>query len=545
MATRKASIGAELTLDKRGFTRTLNSAIGDARRGAQQMGGIRSEGAFGGMRSGVERLGKAYTGIRGVVGDVINLVKSPLAANTDYADLKDMLTAVEGSAESAAESLAFLRTVGNEQAMPLGPLVEAQARLVSLGFSAAEARDMVRELANAAEFSGLDDSAVSSVVGTLEKINEKGDASVKQLMAFGDAMPVLRNIMDLQFGAKTAADLEKLDLTGRQVFDNLLTGLKQVQTAQASTAEKVQNGESWLKNLTGADEAAADLPARVVGTESAEQRAARLAEMQEAAAAKRAAAAEELLSKEKALLDLELELAQAEQGGDQDAIRAAEEKLALARDLEKVMKDTGASEERAGRAIKEQLEYGRQLKEMEKQKFRGETAEDLEVSTLRAQGKDKQADKRQAEITQRRRAQELEAGGLDALTAGQIAEQERQNSEDEERFQRTGRRRIRGGKSKGDATSFTGLADPFRDARIVNDTFNQNMGQPETNRLLKPWTSKQGGPDDDERFKHGKSLNRDSSFAAAIRPLEAKMSEMIAALKGNNPGVGAKTRPRN
>jgi hypothetical protein len=469
---RKASIGAEITLDRRGFSKSLAAASSDARREVQGMSNI--SGNFAGLRSGIERVGKAYGGLRGLVGDVVDLVKSPLAANNAYADLKDNLTAVEGSADSARVSLGFLRGVAEEQALEFAPLVEAQARLVSIGNSASESREMIRELANAAELSGADGAqVVTALASTFEKVSEKGSTSLKALMSFGDTLPILRQILAQQFGVKTAADLEKLDLTSGEVFDGLLTGLKQIDTASASTGEKLANAENWLKNITGADEAATALDPRTPAPlEDAGQRNQRIARFQS---------------------------------------RAADEKTAA--DMAKSAPDRQAS------------------------------AEDLELSTLRARGKTKQADALQTKIDQRRSTEAFTAQGYDPTTAAAMASQQTQNKEDTAYFEKTGKRKIRaGGKA---STGFTGLDGAFDNYSISDEDFTQK-GMMERSTPMAKLQSKQGK--DDTRFEQGagRSMGKDSGTAATtedIQTLNRELRAMHNTIKGQNPSVSSKTAP--
>jgi hypothetical protein len=545
MATRKSVIGATLSLDKRGFTRDLNSATREGRAAVGEMGKIKSP--FGGVVRGIHEMGKSYQGIKGAVGDFINSVKGPLSINADYQDMRDKLTAIEGSAESAKDSLAFLTGVSITQAMALEPLVEGQARLVSLGYSAENARDMIREIANAAEQAGAGAEVILPVVGALEKIDEKGEASVKALMQFGDTLPILRQILDLQFGVKTAADLEKLSLSGEEVFAGLLAGLKQVETATASDNEKILASDHLLK-YNPIVNPGAELPnmtERQVVKESPEDRAKRLAALQQESAARRDAAARLIFTKEQDIAELEITLAKVRQGHDDAAINAAEEKLALARDLAKVMQETGASQALATDHIKAQVMAARELEKATtpKNTTAKEAKENLAISTLRAQGKTKQADKLEAEIAQRRRQKELTDGGVDPATAASIATQERKNTEDEARFAATGRRRIRGAKTKSAATSFTGLDHAMDNSAITPHMFDQSgdgsIGGYKPRQKMDRPQSKQAA------VLPGSNPTADPAAASLpiLKSIAERMSQVLQQLKTNSPSVGSQMAP--
>jgi len=545
MATRKSVIGATLSLDKRGFTRDLNSATREGRAAVGEMGKIKSP--FGGVTSGIERLGKSYVGIKGAIGDFINSVRAPLAIHADYQDMRDKLTAIEGSADSAETSLGFLAAVGESQAMALEPLVEAHGRLVSLGYSAEQARDMIREIANAAEQAGAGSEVIAPIVGALEKIDEKGAASVKTLMQFGDTLPILRQILDLQFGVKSAADLEKLDLTGKQVFDGLLSGLKQIQTATASTEEKGLAIDMLAKvRLNPYAAKTATLPDRPQITESPEDRAKRLTAMQEESAARRDAAARLIFTKEQDIAELEITLAKVRQTNDDAAITAAEEKLALARDLAKVMQETGASEALATDAIKARVMAARELEKATtpKNTTAKETQENLAISTLRARGKNKQADKLEAETTQRRRQEQLTKDTGDPALATDIARQERKNAEDEAHFARTGRRRIHGAKSKSKPQT---LDNAFDNSALTPHMFDQSGdgsigGYSRAEKMARPKKS-EGSKSDSKASSSSPSSDPAAAALPILKTMAERMNQVLDQLKQNAPAAGDRLAP--
>ena len=549
-----ASIGAQLTLDKRGFSTALAGAVNEARSGVKQLGAIGSGGgsAFSGLRSGIERVGKAYGGLRALIGDVNDIVSAPVEANAWYADLSDNLTAIEGSAASATESLGFLRAVAEQQGITLDPLVRTQALLVSLGYSAAESRDMIRELANAAELSGLGPEAIEGVAAALGKVTDKGEASAKTLMQLGGTMPLLRQIMDMQFGARTAADLDKLDLSGRQLFDGLLAGLKRQETGLASVSEQYLNKAEMAKLAMAADVAAATLPTRTPGgAEDPEARAQRLAALQAAAATARADAAEIILTREEEIRELGLDLARLQNGTDTRATEAAELKLALAKDLDRVVKETGATQLQATAAIESQLEAERALKKLQdapahaeaaaaQAAFRQTTSEDLAVSTLRARGKGKAADKLAAQHAEQRRTAELITGGLSPADAAATAAADRANADASSHYDRTGRRRIRGASKSPTRPDL--LSDPFAQSAIDAATFAQtgSVGGYDRSAPMARSQSMQG-KSGDTRFA---ATGGFADFSAELKKTPVILEQILQALKANAPSVALKTSSR-
>ena len=367
MSTRKSSITAELKLsgaskfksdlkDVGREARVFGSDIGKA---GSKFGNLSGGGNFSNMKRGISEVGKSYNGLFQLILDSKRLIESPLKANAAYQDLKDQLTAVEGSSESASESLGFLRRVARDQAMEFEPLVTAQKRLVSLGYSAEESRDMIRELANAAEFSGEGVEAVDAIVGSLTNVSEKGEASLKALMRLGDAMPALRKLIGEEFGARSAKELEGLDLTSRELFDGLSRGLKKLQTAKASASESALDQNTDL--ILGADEEAANLPERKQSSEEEETRVKRVEELQNRSANRKATAAEVELAKQTKIAELEAELAGAEAAADHAAADALTEELALLSDKADLMEKMGATDAAAEAFLRRKVELEREV----------------------------------------------------------------------------------------------------------------------------------------------------------------------------------------
>ena len=466
MSTRKSSITAEIRLaGQQKFKSDMNEASRGARFFGKTMEGISSKGIgggnFSGIRSKVSEVGKSYSGVIAVLKDLQDIAESPIKANAVYQDLKDQLTAVEGSVESASESLAFLRRVSRDQAMDFPSLVSAQKRLVSLGYSAEEARTMIRELANAAELSGEGVEIIDGIVGSLTNVSERGDASLKALLKLGDAMPSLRKLIGEEFGAKTAADLEKLDLTSRELFDGLSRGLQKLETAKASASESALDQDTSL--VMGADETAADLPERKRLAEAEDERLKRVDELQNRSAARKAAAAEVELAKQIKIAELESELASAEAASDHDAVDSLTEEIALLNQKADLIERMGTTDAAAENFIRrkvalerESVNNARKLSEQaESQQKNGEFASsqsrnnrDLAEMEGEAGGMSKRRlDKLKKEGRVAGEAERLKSEGYSPADAEKLAERrvgaEDRISENQDRASRGLRPRIR------------------------------------------------------------------------------------------------------
>jgi tape measure domain-containing protein len=510
MATRKSSIGASLVIDRRQFKKALEESRGDAAKFAASLEAIRMprQGVLapGSWDSGLRGVIGRYQHLRGVVTDVAGLIVRTAGAPAMYNDMADSLRAVTGSAEEARQALDFIAGVAEEQKLEFEPLVEAYERMRALGYSAQQTRDFIREMGNAIEASGGDAHDLTAVVSALSKIKDKGELSAKALHQMGESMPFLRKIMEEQFGAGTAAEITELGLSMEELFEGIVRGLRRVETNKGgyldtmspeylASMKRLEAGRRAMglgESLTNIP----DLPERTPDAVDPEGDAARIRMLRErAAAAKSAAEAEKRLKDET-------------EAAAEEAKRMEEENAVIA-------------EREAGQ-----------------KSFAADAAEEMEIARLRSRGQNKKADKMQRDRDERQRVQQLmEAGGLSEQAAKSMAAGERGIQEDQDYFDRTGRRKVRGGNFK---TGFTGIPD-FADTSLKDEWNFPALAE------AREFRSRPPEPNLDRRSRDQLGVSPDKFSGMTIKQAD-EMLEVLRAIRSatekSQPTVGERLSPR-
>lgn len=455
-----ASIGGELTIGTRKARQALADARADMARTVRDMGSMKAPEMQGGTGRFTELNAKA-TATRNIVQTVYDVLAKPAASNTWYEDLRDGLTAVMGSADAAKDHIGKLRLISDEQSLSddqFEQIVDYSIRIQSLGYSAEQAAEFIREMANAAEGMGKGVEDLSGMVMSLDKIDESGKAALKSIMGLTKETPALRKVLEEAFGTSNAAELDKLNLSSEQLFEGIKRGMQRLDTARPSTAENTLAIEGRKKQWQGADseDNNGTLPERqqMDAARAAADRQKMLDSLQEAAAkkaaaqkAKEAAAAEKELQALRATAAAEADLDKARASGDAEAIAAAEDKLDITREAAALAERLKISEEQATEFIRQQNKLKREaaafVKEQGDAKDRAKEAEALNIETLRANGKNRAAEKAEKAAFLRDEKQRLVEMGYDPADAEKAANQKQQNKEDADYLSRTGRRRIR------------------------------------------------------------------------------------------------------
>lgn len=575
MATRKSSIAADLVIDRRKFKDALDASRGDAAKFASSLqaikmprtGALAGEG-MGGLKDQLGGVIGKYQHLRQAVTDVAAVGIRIAGAPAMYADMRDGLTAITGSAEEAGQALDFLAAVSRDQALEFEPLVEAYQRMRALGYTAGQTRDFIREMGNAIETSGGDAGDLTAVVAALGKIKDKGELSAKALHSMGASMPFLRTIMKEQFGSETAADIEKLGLTTDELFDGILRGLRRIETNKAGSLDRMspeyiasQRRLEAARALGGEGMSAdalriPDLPERTVVPADPTEDAARIAKMRLREDARKAAEAAaksqsdqaEGLAAQQALTDIaakQVEIEEARAAGNAERLAQLEQELRMMTEGKEIMEKTGLSAEVVARHLQRRADSEKELEALRASAGQGAYAatakEDMEIARLRSRGHDKKADKLEADRTEKQRVgQFMQEGGMSEADAKKMAAGERQIAEDTDYLQRTGRRKMRGATN---GRSFTGLDDYQQSDELMGMKNEWNFDKldamkEDRKRPLKSQLDREAGKP---------AIRPDATSGMSLKQAE-EMLEVLRAIRsateGNAPSVASKTAPK-
>lgn len=577
MPTRRSSIGADLVIDPRKAKKALTDFQADATRFAASLetikaprtGALSGEG-MGGLKQSLTGVIGKYQHLRQAVTDVAGAAVRVAGAPAMYADMRDALTAVTGSADEAGEALNFLAAVSRDQALEFEPLVEAYEHMRALGYSAEQTRDFIREMGNAIETAGGDAADLTAVAGALAKMQDNGELTAKALHSMGESMPFLRTIMKQQFGAETAADIESLGLSMQELFDGIMRGLHRVETNKAGALDRMSpeyiasqrrleaaralGGEGMNANAIRI----ADLPDRRVDPADPSGDAARIAQFRAreaerkaaAAAAKKAATeAEGLAAQEEAtaLTNKQLQLEQARADGNAERIAQLEQELRMMTEGKDIMEKTGLAAEVVADHLQRRADNEAEIERLRSQAGQGDFAagarDDMEVARLRSRGKNKQADKLAADRAEQARVKQLmEQGGLSESEATKMAAGERQITEDQAYLDRTGRRKMHGAISD---NTFGGIDSMRTSDRLMgmSDEWNfDRLDAAKSDRRNRPLKS------DRDRANGQPAIKPDATSGMTQKQAD-EMLEVLKAIRTsterNAPTVADQTKPRS
>ncbi len=255
MANKRSSISAGLRADATDWKRGVNEAIQATHRMKREVEATRIRGPQMDSGGTIQKIAGGFTELNSKidllkqgVGAVKGMIQGPMEANAWIGDLNDQLAAAIGNGDDAAELLAQLRAIASEQSMSddqLKTLVAYSERMLSLGMTVQETAEFMRELGNAAEFSGRGVEDFEGMVSALDRIKEAGADSVRVMMALAQQTPSLRDAMRNAFGSKTAEELQALKLTADELIKGIVSGFQTIETARPSF------NESSLANMNG------------------------------------------------------------------------------------------------------------------------------------------------------------------------------------------------------------------------------------------------------------------------------------------------------
>ncbi len=464
MATRTAGISAKLNLNTKDWFAGIRKAESDFKGFA---GRIKNSpalnlktpglGNLSGLRTGYTELNAKVGLVRSTVNDLNHILNKPLSANAKYADIKDRISSLTKSAEEASSHMGFLGALAERQDMPLATLAQASERMLSLGHSVRETETFMTELANAMEHFGGNADMLLDVVSALDKIDQKGKASTKSLIALTESLPALRSVMQDAFGARTAADMEKLNLTSRELMEGMQAGLRGLDNAEPSWFERGLAGSALHKagvssdtdRLFGADsEDSRALPEREAHKETAAERSERLAAIK---ARKAGEAAEKDIVRRKAINALltekndedrqQYDLAIAAANEDQEEVDRLTEAIRLEKEITDIRQKHKTLDQDQLDAMAKAADLRRQdakaIREANAATANTRERRSLDIAKDRHMGRNRRADKKEDADA----VAELVKGGAKQKDAEALVRERRDFADDEKLG--PGRRRLR------------------------------------------------------------------------------------------------------
>jgi tape measure domain-containing protein len=398
MAGRKSSIGAQLTLDKRGFKAALDAAKTDAQVWKAVMENMKiSKGALAGEGFAVGRWTELSSkinviggGLKMVGGSAAAMGKSMFSAEASFENLVRGLSSTSDGSETLREELEALREVAKMPGLGFREAIQGATALKGAKLSAAEAREALVAFGNALTNAGKGKAELNDVLMSIQSMISTGQVDMENLKEIATRIP---GFLELAARVPKGNALEWVR--------GIIKELKQLPQAAESAQDKVDNFKDALDQkrigMTGGKTAG------IIGALTGE--------------------AMKLLQGEGLSLE---SLTEAATGEDMIAkYQPSEEELARRKKLRDELAAAEAEQKRlAEQKVKDDEEAAKKAKLAASKPQRDEAMASLEVLRLRAAGKNKKADELQQKQAETARAKQLEEAGMPAWLATSMAEQE-------------------------------------------------------------------------------------------------------------------------
>jgi len=509
---RNASIGGEINIGTRKAKKALTDFKADVDRVAAQMANTKAPGVFaagggGGagrwteMKSKIDLATSAARGAWEVGKKFFNMEE-------DLMQTVRQLAAVSDGTESIGNQLKALTEIGAKPGLTFEIAAKGSANLQALGLSSAESRRYMEQLGN--EISRVGGN-VENLDGFLLQMKQTLGKNKVEMQDFKIMAEHLTGFMEITKGLnrddagsffsglmKRLAEMPRAMRSSRQAVEAMQASMKvagglkaeesglgawigQFATDMRSLVEDKGEVEDGLKRVGALFDLTESKKAekRTIAQQRAQEEADRIE-----------ANANKVLGHQQEMLELELNLAAAKARGDDAAIAAAEDKLDIAKEAVQLAKTLEISEQRASEFIAQQNQLRREsekaIKAAADEKSRASETDALGIDTLRARGRGRAADRREKAKAMSDEKARLMGMGYSPDEAEAMAGQKQRNKEDADYFERTGKRKIHGGRGKNapsglDQYGRSLLASP-EEERLRGDVSNI----PGFNRAVRP-----------------------------------------------------------
>lgn len=219
----RSDLNVRLGLELRNFERGLKQADRSLRRTAQNLQSIGSD------------LSVAVTA------PILAAGGASLKAAAEFEQLQKALLAVTGDADEARAQLERLRKIAEAPGIGFEQAVAASLQFQGLGVSAGQAEEAIKQVANAVAASGGGADAFAGVVRQLNQIQAKNRVLQEDISILLENAPVLGNVLQDTFGAKTAEGIRAAGVNGEQFFEQLVKGLGTLNRVEGGLANTFEN----------------------------------------------------------------------------------------------------------------------------------------------------------------------------------------------------------------------------------------------------------------------------------------------------------------
>ena len=204
-----ATLDASLRLDSSQFTAGLDGAMKKTNASVSKM-----SAAFSALKN---------VAIGGAVGAAfMEVAKSVTTAYLEAEKLQNALKSTAGNDLLGMAQYEQLKTLSAEIGVNMTTAAKATLQLQSAGMSAATAFKTIKTLQNAVVSTGGGDPELGRLLYGLQQLYASPKPLAEELNQLKEALPITSKLLTQAFGSARAEDLQKLNLTGKQVAETLL-----------------------------------------------------------------------------------------------------------------------------------------------------------------------------------------------------------------------------------------------------------------------------------------------------------------------------------
>lgn len=172
---------------------------------------------------------------------LVGLGAAAVKSFADFSKLENSLAAVMGSSEGAKNEMIALRKVAENPGLAIPQVVQASARLQSVGISAAEARTVITEFGNAVARAGGNADTLDGVVLALTQISAAGKVTQEDLNQIKERLPEFGRVMKEEFGTTTAEGIRALGVSSEEFIQRATKALGGLERANGGLANSFDN----------------------------------------------------------------------------------------------------------------------------------------------------------------------------------------------------------------------------------------------------------------------------------------------------------------
>jgi tape measure domain-containing protein len=236
-----ATLDASLRLDSSQFTTGLDGAMKNTNAAVSKM-----SATFSMLKN---------IAIGGAIGSAfVSVAKDITSTYIEAEKLQNALKATAGNDFLGMQQYEQLKKLSSEIGLNMGVAAKATLQLQAAGMSAANAFKTIRTLQNAIGSGGGGSEELGRFIYGLQQLYASPKPLAEELGQLKEALPVTAKLLTQAFGSARAEDLQKLNLSGKQVAETLLKmaeAMPKLERGLGGQIDAIKAKFDTLKEMTG------------------------------------------------------------------------------------------------------------------------------------------------------------------------------------------------------------------------------------------------------------------------------------------------------